>query len=164
LVDRTAILEASQHHQISRHEQLTTALKSESRQVARLPELTGIQQERYDHAGILIHKVSESLISIESQAIIQMEQYENVLQLAKWNHWKASTLDWFLKNRQGGYHYSQRPTATRSLSTGETPPQVFYMNSVYQDCRKVTGRRWRRYCPKQVPSFSEKIWLINWNP
>jgi len=34
------------------------------------------------------------LMPVETQAMAQMERYGAVAQLAKWNHWVASTLDW----------------------------------------------------------------------
>jgi L,D-peptidoglycan transpeptidase YkuD (ErfK/YbiS/YcfS/YnhG family) len=118
LQEGTALLEASKHQQSTRHQQLTTALESERRQVNRLRALTGmfdvrrnfralsvtegllnqaasrLQQDRHNQARILLVQTRESLSPVESHAMAQMERYGAMAQLAKWNHWVASTIDW----------------------------------------------------------------------
>ncbi|MDH3503921.1 MAG: L,D-transpeptidase [Nitrospirota bacterium] len=118
LHEGTDLLEASKHQKSTRHQQLTTALESERRQVNRLRALIGIfdvrrnlralsvtegllnqaasrfKQDRDDQARILLLQARESLLPVESQAMAQMKRYGAASQLAKWNHWVASTLKW----------------------------------------------------------------------
>ena len=118
LQEGTDLLEVSNHQKSTRHQQLTTSLDSERRQVNRLRALTGIfdvrrnlralsvtegllnqtasrlQQDRDDQARILLDQARALLMPVESQAITQMERYGAAPQLAKWSHWVASTLDW----------------------------------------------------------------------
>jgi len=118
LYEGTALLEAAKHQKSTQHQQLTTALDSERRQVTRLRALTGIfdvrrnlralsvtegllnqaavrfEQDRDDQARLLLLQARESLLPVESQAMAQMERYGAVSQLAKWNHWVAQTLAW----------------------------------------------------------------------
>jgi L,D-peptidoglycan transpeptidase YkuD (ErfK/YbiS/YcfS/YnhG family) len=124
LQEGSTLLKASTHQKITRHQQLTTALESERRQVSRLRALTGIfdvrrnlrtlsvtegllnqvasrlAQDRDNQAYILLGQARESLAPIESQAIAQMKRYGTISQLAKWNHWVTNTLDW--SSRTGG--------------------------------------------------------------
>ncbi len=118
LQEGSNLLKASTHQKFTRHQQLTTALESERRQVTRLRALTGIfdvrrnlrtlsltegllnqaasrlAQDSGKQAHILLRQARESLVPIESQAISQMERYGTVSQLARWNHWVTNTLDW----------------------------------------------------------------------
>lgn len=118
------LLEVSKHQKSTRHQQLTTALESERRQVTRLRALTGIfdvrrnlralsvaegllnqaasrlGQDRDNHAHILLGQARESLVPVESQAMAQMERYGTALQLAKWNLWVTNTVNW--SSRTGG--------------------------------------------------------------
>lgn len=118
LQEGSTLLEASKHQKATRHQQLTTALDAERRQVRRLRALTGIfdvrrnlralsvtegllnqvasrlVQARDHQAQILLEQARESLGPIESQAMAQMKRYGAASQLAKWNHWVASTLNW----------------------------------------------------------------------
>jgi L,D-peptidoglycan transpeptidase YkuD (ErfK/YbiS/YcfS/YnhG family) len=124
LQEGSTLLEVSKHQKSTRHQQLTTALESERRQVTRLRALTGIfdvrrnsralsmtegllnqaafrlAQARDHHAHILLGQARESLVPVESQAMAQMKRYGTISQLAKWNHWVTNTLDW--SSRTGG--------------------------------------------------------------
>jgi L,D-transpeptidase-like protein len=124
LQEGSTLLKASTHQKLTRHQQLTTVLESERRQVTRLRALTGIfdvrrnlrtlsvtegllnqaasrlAQDSGKQAHILLRQARESLVPVESQAISQMERYGTVSQLAKWNHWVTNTLDW--SSRTGG--------------------------------------------------------------
>jgi L,D-peptidoglycan transpeptidase YkuD (ErfK/YbiS/YcfS/YnhG family) len=118
LQEGTALLEASKHQRSTQHQQLTTALESERRQVTRLRALTGkfdvrrnfralsvtegllnqaatrLQQDRTDQARILLVQARKSLSPVESHAVAKMERYGAKAQLTKWNHWVANAIDW----------------------------------------------------------------------
>ena len=124
LQEGSTLLKASTHQKFTRHQQLTTALETERRQVTRLRALTGIFDVRRNlrnlsvtegllnqaasrlaedsgkQAHILLRQARESLVPIEAQAISQMDRYGTVSQLAKWNHWVTNTLNW--SSRTGG--------------------------------------------------------------
>lgn len=124
LEEGSNLLKTSQHEKFTRLQYLKTALESERRQVTHLRTLTGsfdvrqnlralsvtegllnqaasrLQQNHDEQARLLLEQARESLVPVESQAMAQMERYGTASQLAKWNHWVTSTLDW--STRTGG--------------------------------------------------------------
>ncbi|MDT3778304.1 L,D-transpeptidase [Nitrospira sp. MA-1] len=124
LQEGSALLEVSKHQKSTRHQQLTTALESERRQVTRLRALTGIfdvrrnlralsvtegllnqaasrlGQDPDNHAHILLGQARDSLAPVEAHVMAQMKRYGTLSQLAKWNLWATNTVDW--SSRTGG--------------------------------------------------------------